>query len=60
MIFFPYYYNANLSEDFIAQMLIGIKSSIDFIFIATLISSLLFMIKVYYNNVIKLFTKNEK
>ena len=60
MIFFPYYYNANLNQDFMAQMLIGIKSLIDFIFIATLISSLLFMIKVYYNNTITPFTKNGK
>lgn len=60
MIFFPYYYNANLNQDLIAQMLIGIKSLIDFIFIVTLISSLLLMIKVYYNNTITPFIKNGK
>lgn len=60
MIFFPYYYNANLNQDLMAQMLIGIKSLIDFIFIVTLISSLLLMIKVYYNNTITPFIKNGK
>ena len=50
MIFFPYYYNADLNIDFFAQILIGLKSLLDFIFISSLISTLMLIIFFYKNN----------
>jgi len=50
IIFFPYYYNANLNENILAQLLIGTKALLDFIFISTLISSLFLIIKIYLKN----------
>ncbi len=54
LIFFPYYYKSNLGHDKTAQILIGLKSSIDYMFIALLLSILLLIFKTYYN----IFKKN--
>ena len=50
IFFFPYYYNANLDENILAQLLIGTKALLDFIFISTLITSLFLTIKIYLKN----------
>ena len=52
IIFFPHYYNADLNIDKISQILIGIKSSLDFIFITGLISILFHIINFYKDNIL--------
>ena len=59
LVFFPYYYNANLNVNIVAQILIGFKSSLDFLFICTMISSLFLFIKIYLIKYINYFKKNE-
>ena len=55
LVFFPYYYNADLNINKTAQMLIGLKSCLDFIFICMLISVLFVFVKIYFNQIFKLF-----
>jgi hypothetical protein len=43
LIFFPYYYNADLDRNYIAQTLIGIKSILDFCIISMIISLLILL-----------------
>ena len=57
LIFFPYFYNADLNINIYAQMLIGIKSTIDYVFISILISILLIFLKYYFNYYLKFFKK---
>lgn len=57
LIFFPYYYSADLNFNIYAQMLIGIKSTIDYVFISILISILLIFLKYYFNYYLKFFKK---
>lgn len=59
LIFFPYYYNADLNINTIAQILIGLKSFIDYFFISILISVLFLFIKIYINKHLKYIKKNE-
>jgi len=59
LIFFPYYYNADLNVNTIAQILITLKSFIDYFFISILISVLFLFIKIYINKYLKLIKKNE-
>ena len=59
IIFFPYYYNADLYTDNFSQILIGIKSLLDFIFITALISILFHITIVYKNNFLILDKINE-
>ena len=59
LIFFPYYYNSNLNENMLAQLLIGTKSLLDFIFISTLIASLFLITKIYFKNFNILFGRND-
>lgn len=59
LVFFPYYYNANLNVNIVAQIFIGLKSSLDFLFICTMISSLFLFIKIYLIKYINYFKKNE-
>lgn len=57
LIFFPYYYNADLNINTIAQILIGLKSFIDYFFISILISVLFLFIKIYINKYLKYIKK---
>ena len=59
LIFFPYYYNADLNINTIAQILISLKSLIDYFFISILISVLFSFIKIYINKYLKYIKKNE-
>ncbi len=43
LIFFPYYFNADLVQNYIAQTLIGIKSILDFCIISMIISILILL-----------------
>lgn len=43
LIFFPYYFNADLDRNYIAQTLIGIKSILDFCIISMIISLLILL-----------------
>jgi hypothetical protein len=55
-IFFPYYYNANLESNLLAQILVGLKSSLDFILICFLSSVMFLFTKlyfIYYSNLFK-------
>ena len=47
-IFFPYYYNANLDSNLLAQILVGLKSSLDFILICFLSSVMFLFTKLYF------------
>ena len=58
LIFFPYYYNADLNVNFTAQIFIGLKTSLDFLFICTIISTLFLFIKIYLIKYINYFKKN--
>ena len=59
LVFFPYYYNADLDVNNIAKILIGLKSSLDFLFICILFSALFLFIKIYFINYINYFKKND-
>ncbi len=59
LIVFPYYYNADLSTDMLAQIFVGLKSSLDYIFICILTSVMFLFIKIYFANYINYFKKNE-
>jgi hypothetical protein len=47
-IFFPYYYNANLDSNLLAQILVALKSSLDFILICFLSSVMFLFTKLYF------------
>ena len=57
LVFFPYYYNADLNLNFAAQVFIGLKTSLDFLFICTIISALFLFIKIYLIKYINYFKK---
>lgn len=59
LVFFPYYYNADLNVNFAAQIFIGLKTSLDFLFICTTISALFLFTKIYLIKYINYFKKNE-
>ncbi len=59
LVFFPYYYNADLDVNNIAKVLIGLKSSLDFLFVCILFSVLFLFIKIYFINYINYFKKND-
>ena len=59
MIFFPYYYNADLNVNKTAQILIGLKSLLDFFLICMLISVLFLFINIYFKKYLNKFKKNE-
>ena len=50
MLFFPYYYNADLNADVLAKLMIGVKSIMDFVFISALISCNILIGKIYLKN----------
>ena len=60
MFFFPYYYNADLNTDILAQLMIGIKSIMDFILISALISCNILISKIYFKNFFVSLNKNAK
>ncbi len=59
LIVFPYYYNADLNTNMLAQIFVGLKSSLDFMFICILTSILFLFVKIYFVNYINYFKKNE-
>lgn len=60
MLFFPYYYNADLNTDILAKLMIGIKSLMDFILICALISCNILISKIYFKNFFVSLNKNAK
>ena len=60
MFFFPYYYNADLNTDILAQLMICIKSIMDFILISALISCNILISKIYFKNFFVSLNKNAK
>ena len=59
LIFFPYYYNADLNINKTAQVLIGLKSLIDYFLISILNSVLFIFINIYFKKYLNYFKKNE-
>ena len=57
LIFFPYYYNADLDINVLAQILVGLKSCLDFILICILSSVVFLFVKLYFVNYINNFKK---
>lgn len=50
LIFFPYYYNADLDTNILAKILVGLKSSLDFFLICILSSVVFLFVKLYFVN----------